>query len=213
MAEKALERRVFLFDISAGSNERGDIIEGRPIVFNSITDIGGMFREVIDEGALDGTDLKDVRFLVNHNMDMIPLARSRRNNGNSTMTLAVDSEGMRISVLLDTENNADAKALYSAVERGDLDGMSFCFSVENERWEGIDTDYPTRHIEKIASVIEVSAVTFPAYASTEIYARSAEALENAKEALEKAKRSALENVKNSAEINLLKEKTKLLGGI
>lgn len=212
MAEKALERRVFLFDISAGSNERGDIIEGRPIVFNSITDIGGMFREVIDEGALDGTDLRDVRFLVNHNMDMIPLARSRRNNGNSTMTLAVDSEGMRISVLLDTENNADAKALYSAVERGDLDGMSFCFSVENERWEGIDTDYPTRHIEKIASVIEVSAVTFPAYASTEIYARSAEALENAKEALEKAKRSALDNV-DSAEINLLKEKTKLLGGI
>ena len=213
MADKKLERRVFLFDISAGNNERGDIIEGRPIVFNSTTDIGGMFREVIDEGALDGTDLRDVRFLVNHNMDMIPLARSRRNNGNSTMTLSVDSEGMRISVLLDRENNADARALYSAVERGDLDGMSFCFSVENERWEGLDTDYPTRHIEKIASVIEVSAVTFPAYASTEIYARSAEALENAKEALEKAKRSALDNVDSAEEITLLKEKTKLLGGM
>lgn len=210
-----LERRTYLFDIDAGQNERGNIITGRPIVYNSKTDIGGMFEEVIDFGALDKTDLRDVRFLVNHNMDMIPLARSRRNNGNSTMTLAVDSEGLGINVVLDTENNADARALYSAVERRDLDGMSFAFVVDGEKWENLDSDYPTRHITNIASVIEVSAVTFPAYESTEINARSSEALENAKEALENAKRSMEidTSATNETELILLKEHTKLLGGI
>lgn len=210
-----LERRTYLFDINAGTNDRGNIITGRPIVYNSKTDIGGMFEEVIDSGALDSTDLRDVRFLVNHNTDMIPLARSRRNNGNSTMQLTVDGDGMGINVVLDTENNTDARALYSAVERGDLDGMSFMFSVDGEEWDNLNTDYPTRHITKIASVVEVSAVTFPAYESTEIYARNKEALENAKETLDKAKRSTLENVESAkdTELILLKEQTKLLGGI
>ena len=185
-----LERRTYLFDINAGENERGNIITGRPIVYNSQTDIGGMFAEVIEPGALDGADLRDVRLLVNHNTDMIPLARSRRNNGNSTMTLMPVSEGLDFEAIIDTENNADAKALYSAIERGDLSGMSFCFAVDGEEWDGLDTDYPTRHINKIASVVEISAVTFPAYESTEIYARSKEALENAKTALESARRSA-----------------------
>ena len=185
-----LERRTYLFDINAGENERGNIITGRPIVYNSQTDIGGMFAEVIEPGALDGADLRDVRLLVNHNTDMIPLARSRRNNGNSTMTLMPVSEGLDFEAIIDTENNADAKALYSAIERGDLSGMSFCCAVDGEEWDGLDTDYPTRHINKIASVVEISAVTFPAYESTEIYARSKEALENAKTALESARRSA-----------------------
>lgn len=185
-----LERRTYLFDINAGENERGNIITGRPIVYSSQTDIGGMFAEVIEPGALDGADLRDVRLLVNHNTDMIPLARSRRNNGNSTMTLMPVPEGLDFEAIIDTENNADAKALYSAIERGDLSGMSFCFAVDGEEWEGLDTDYPTRHINKIASVVEISAVTFPAYESTEIYARSKEALENAKTALESARRNA-----------------------
>ena len=190
-----LERRTYLFDINAGQSERGNVITGRPIVYNSQTDIGGMFAEVIEPGALDGADLRDVRLLVNHNTDMIPLARSRRNNGNSTMTLMPVAEGMDFEAIIDVENNADARALYSAVERQDLSGMSFMFSVAEDTWEDLDSDYPTRHVNKIASVVEISAVTFPAYESTEIYARSEEALENAKTALESARRSAkpLEN--------------------
>lgn len=194
-----LERRTYLFDINAGNNERGNVITGRPIVYNSQTDIGGMFAEVIEPGALDGADLRDVRLLVNHNTDMIPLARSRRNNGNSTMTLIPVPEGMDFEAVIDTENNADARALYSAVERNDVSGMSFMFSVAEDTWENLDTDYPTRHINKIASVVEISAVTFPAYESTEIYARSKEALENAKTALESARRNA-EPLENGLEL-------------
>ena len=90
MNEKEYVRRSYDFDISAVSDESGTIITGRPIVYGQATDIGGMFREIIDKGALDKTDLRDVRFLVNHNLDMIPLARSRRNNGNSTMQMTPD---------------------------------------------------------------------------------------------------------------------------
>jgi HK97 family phage prohead protease len=186
---KELERRNYQFEVRAEEGEDGiKILTGRPIVYNSLTDIGGWFQEEIMRGALDETDLTDVRFLVNHNTDMIPLARSRRNNGNSTMQMTVDSEGLFLNkVSLDVENNADAKALYSAVERGDLDGMSFMFSVEEEEWDYSNADYPTRRITKIGSVIEVSAVTWPAYDSTFIDSRSNEVLESAKAALERAK--------------------------
>ena len=109
MSRKELERRAYNFEVRAG--EEGSIITGRPIVYNSRTDLGGWFDEIIARGALDETDLTDVRFLVNHDTSRIPLARSRRNNGNSTMRLTVDSEGLAIRVELDTENNSEAASL------------------------------------------------------------------------------------------------------
>ena len=218
MKNKELERRSYSFEVRAEQSDRGSRITGRPIVYNSRTDIAGLFDEVIEEGALNNADLRDVRFLVNHDLSKIPLARSRNNNGNSTMQLRVDSAGMEIDVDLDTENNADARALYSAVSRGDITGMSFMFAVGDEEWDNIDTDHPTRRIKEISSVVEVSAVTFPAYASTSINARSEEALESAKAALEiaKQKRTASpdgekENNKKK-ELELLKLKIQILGG-
>ena len=183
------EIRSFDFEVRAEQNEEhGHFLSGRPIVFGQRTDLG-WYDELIDQGALDTTDLKDVRFLVNHNTDMIPLARSRNNNENSTMQMSIDDEvGMRIRVNLDTENNTDAKALYSAIERGDISGMSFMFNVDGDRWEEIESDHPKRHIERISKVFEVSAVTFPAYEATSIQARGlSEALDNAKASLESVK--------------------------
>lgn len=202
---KDLEKRSYSFDPRAEGNR----ITGRPIVYGSRTDIGP-FDEIIEAGALDGADLRDVRFLVNHDLSKIPLARSRRNNGNSTMQLTPDEQGLSMDVQLDTENNADARALYSAVDRGDITGMSFMFSVDDEEWEGLESDHPTRHIRKIGSVVEVSAVTFPAYDATEIFARSKEALESARSALENARQQSVETVDTALE--LAKEKTKLLVG-
>lgn len=184
--------RAYNFEIRAENNEKyGDHIVGRPIVYNSKTDLG-YFDEIIEPGALDKADLKDVRFLVNHNTKMIPLARSRRNNENSTMQLTVDKDGMSIRVNLDTENNVEAKSLYSAIKRGDISGMSFMFVIESERWEALDSDHPTRHIERISIVHEVSAVTFPAYEATDISARNKEALDSAKTALERARQSSVD---------------------
>lgn len=199
MANKELEKRAYAFDISAEESESGNIITGRPIVYNSRTDMG-YFDEVIEPGALNNTDLTDVRFLVNHDTSKIPLARSRRNNGNSTMQLMQDNEGLAIKVALDIENNADARALYSAVERRDISGMSFMFSVDDEEWENLESDHPTRHIRSIGSVVEVSAVTFPAYESTEINARSKEALDNARSAVETARRQSAKSVDTDLEL-------------
>ena len=207
---KRLEQRSYCFEVRAEETEQGSIITGRPIVYNSRTNLG-WYDEIIEPGALSKTDLTDVRFLVNHDISKIPLARSRRNNGNSTMKLTVDDAGMSIRVNLDTENNSEARALYSAVQRGDISGMSFMFGIDDEEWENLESDHPTRHIRAISTVVEVSAVTFPAYESTEINARSKEALDNARSTLEKVRRQNATSV-DTDELELLKEKTKILGG-
>lgn len=211
--KKELEQRSYNFEIRAEENVNSNglrTIVGRPIVYNSRTDIG-YYDEIIESGALDSTDLTDVRFLVNHDLSRIPLARSRRNNANSTLRLKPDYEGMMIETDLDVENNMTSRELVSAVDRGDVSGMSFMFSVDEERWEDLESDHPTRHIVKIGSIVEISAVTFPAYESTEIYARSKAALDNARLTLENArKETRSDSVDTEKELELLKEKTKLL---
>ena len=206
MTKETKEIRSFTFDIRAEEDEKhGHMLTGRPIVYNQRTDLG-WYDEIIDAGALDTTDLTDVRFLVNHNTDMIPLARSRNNNENSTMQLKTDEDGMPIRVDLDTDNNADARSLYSAVDRGDISGMSFMFTVDKDSWDDIDSDHPTRHIRSIRRVFEVSAVTFPAYAQTSIQARGlSEALESAKESLESVRAAKRELDMAKARVRILME--------
>lgn len=197
-------QREYNFELRAANDDKnGDHIVGRPIVYNSKTDLG-WFDEIIESGALDNTDLKDVRFLVNHNTDMIPLARSRNNNENSTMQMVVDADGMSIRVNLDTENNTEARNLYSAIKRGDITGMSFMFSINAEEWEDLESDHPTRRITEIGKVLEVSAVTFPAYASTEISARDKEALDSAKATLDSVRSKELESSKAALELEKAK---------
>lgn len=213
--KKELERRNYSFEIRAEEDERGKIITGRPIIYNSRTDMG-LYDEEIASGALDQTDLTDVRFLVNHDTSKIPLARSRRNTPNSTMQLWTDAEGMMIRVLLDTENNTEARNLFSAVQRGDITGMSFMFGVDDEEWQNLDSERPLRVIRSLSTVVEVSACTFPAYEDTEIQARSKAALENARLALENARRSAENNGSVDTDLELRKaifDFKKTLGGI
>lgn len=197
------EIRAFDFEVRAEETERGKTLTGQPIVYDERTNLG-WYDEIIDNGALAETDLRDVRFLVNHNTEMIPLARSRNNNANSTMQMEViEGKGMSIRVDLDTENNAEAKSLYSAVERGDISGMSFMFVVDGESWEDIDTDHPTRHVRSIRQVLEVSAVTFPAYEATSIQARGlSDALDSARASLEseRARKQEIERKKHKIRI-------------
>ena len=194
------ETRAFNFEVRAEQDEKhGDYITGTPIVFDQATDMG-WYEEKIDRGALADTDLKDVRFLIGHNTSMIPLARSRNNNENSTMQMSVTDAGMDIRVDLDTENNAEARALYSAVRRGDMSGMSFMFTVDGDTWSDIDTEYPKRTITSIRKVYEVSAVAFPAYEGTSIQAASeGETLDSVKASLESARQRLAEERAAQAE--------------
>jgi HK97 family phage prohead protease len=118
----------------------------------------------------------------------------------------VDDDGLVCKMYIDIENNSDARNLYSAVKRGDIDGMSFMFIVKADRWEDIDTDYPRRFITKIEKVFEVSAVTFPAYEQTSIQARGlSEALDSAKESLESVRAEARELERRRKMVQILLE--------
>ena len=196
------EIRSLEFEIRAeetGREERAGRLTGTPIVFNQVTDLGWI-REVIDPGALENTDLWDVRFLVGHDTTGIPLARSRNNNENSTMQLSVNENGMDIRVDLDIEGNPRAMELYSAVKRGDISGMSFMFIVDKDEWEDLESEQPLRRVLSISRVIEVSAVAFPAYEGTSIEAASEDsALESVKASLESARKQLAEERAAQAE--------------
>ena len=189
-ADTVVKRSFAIEDLVAA--ESGSVIEGHPAVYDQKTNIGGYFYEVIERGAFDRCNFDDVLFSVNHELEKIPLARSRRNNSNSTMQITIDEVGLFFRANLDLENNTESRNLYSAVKRQDINGMSFIFRVKKDEWSDLDSDMPTRRIKEISQVIEVSAVTFPAYAGTDIDARDQGALDNALRALDNA-RSELDN--------------------
>lgn len=171
------EKRSLKFDIRADEGETGNRLIGTPIVFGSRTTLGkdwdgNNVDEIIESTALEGADLSNVRFLVNHDTSQLPLARYVQDAENNTMTLSIDSNGVNIVVDLDVENSQRAKDLYSAVARGDVTGMSFMFDVSEWAEEHEKDGTRLNRVTKISKVYEVSAVTFPAYEDTSIEARS-----------------------------------------
>jgi len=182
------------------AEDRGAVITGYPIVFEQEIDMGD-WREVIDAGSMgDGSVLRDVALLVNHDFGMLPLARSRRNNDNSTMKLTPDQKGVAMRALLDKGNNPKAQEAYSAVTRGDITGMSFAFIASEERWDDLDTEKPLRRIMSFSRIFEVSIVTNPAYPGTSVQAASeGEALESVRASLESARKQLKENREREAE--------------
>lgn len=209
----APEERAFAMpDLKPG--EEGSVIEGHAAVFGQRTIIAGLWEETIARGAFDKCDFTDVLFSVNHDLTKIPLARSRNNNANSTLQLQVDDQGLGTRAVLDTERNAESNALYSAVERGDMTGMSFIFRVADDEWTGWDTDMPKRTIKAISKVYEVAAVSFPAYTGTDLSARDASALESAKRTLESARaRAGLDSPgeqRDTSELELLRMRATIL---
>lgn len=182
-------------------NEQG-IIEGMPVVLNSRTNMGD-WDEIIDAGALNNTDLTDVRLCLNHDTSYV-YARSRNNNGNSTMQIFRDAAGLRFRAGLNIKTCPKAQDYYSAVSRGDMDKMSFMFTVDGYEWTDLETDHPTRHITSIGVIYEISCVTFPAYESTSIEARDASALESVKRELESLRAQRLKTLDSDKSLDLAK---------
>ena len=182
-------KRAFEARYETRDEDANGIVSGRPIILDSIADLG-YFREVIDTRALDGADLTDVRLCLNHDTSYV-YARSRNNNPNSTMQISTDSDGLTFTASLALEESPRARDFYTAIKRGDIDKMSFMFSMEDYEWEDVESDSPIRRITKIGKVFEISAVTFPAYQSTAIEARDAAALDSVKRELENLRASRL----------------------
>mgnify|MGYP000914045860 CR=1 FL=1 len=170
------------------SDEREMIVEGRAIVYDSPTlmyEIDGIkYYEVIQRGALDGADLRDVPFKYNHSDAVMVMARTR----NKTLELLPDDQGLMIRAKL--ANTTAGRDLYELIRRGDIDKMSFAFTVAEEAY---NKETRTRTILKFNRIWDVSAVDTPAYSDTYIAARSyfeaqAEAERQAAEAAEELRK-------------------------
>lgn len=157
-------------------NENSDnlILCGCPIVFDTPTTIndgmGGNYTEIIKSGALDDADLSDIRLIYNHDLNKIPLARTPK-----TMSLNVDTVGLTFEAVL--PNTEEARAVHIAVQRGDLSGASFAFTIP-DGGDVFDPTTNTRTILKIKKVYEFSICPFPAYPQTSLEARSVQAVAN-----------------------------------
>jgi len=148
----------------------GAVLEGYATVYNFAYDLGGGpaaggFTEIIASGATAKSAAEaDVRLLVNH--DGIPLARTK----SGTMTLQSDDIGLRVTAQLDPTNPM-AVSLRSAMERGDMDQMSFAFKVLRDSW---DAKHEVRTIHEVR-LYDVSVVTYPASGATVAKIRSEDA--------------------------------------
>ena len=156
-------------------------ITGLALRFNEPTVLfsaGGIdYLEVIDPRALDNCDMSDVVLTRNHNNDRL-LARTK----NGTLQLSVTSEGLEFTAeLADTQLGEDT---FKLIKRGDIDGCSFGGYVEEESY---NVETHTRTILKMSSLFDISAVTFPAYESTNVEpaVRAAFGIEAAEEEVKK----------------------------
>lgn len=204
------EIRTMLGKVETRAEEDGKItLIGQPIVFNQRTNIADYFEEEIAPEAVEESVLRDVCLLVNHDFNGIPLARSRNNNANSNLRFTKSNYAVDMAADLDPKN-PKAIELNSAVERGDIPGMSFAFIVDGEEWSNLDSDLPLRRITHISKIFEVSAVTWPAYEGTSI--QSERSLESELESLKKA-REELESARaRAAKIAELNEKLSAIKG-
>ena len=159
------ERITMQAEIRAMDTEDGSLrIGGYAATFNKEA-TGLNFREVIAPGAFKRTLATDnpVFLLINHDMEALPLASTR----SGTLTLSEDEVGLRMDAELDPANPR-AQELASALRRGDVDKMSFAFTVAKDgdiRSEGLRTLTDL-------DLYEVSVVTLPAYDSTTVGMRS-----------------------------------------
>jgi HK97 family phage prohead protease len=178
------ERITMLAEVRAVDTKDGSLkIGGYAATFNSEAS-GLNFREVIAPGAFTRAlaSADPVFLLVNHDMEGIPLASTQ----SGTLTLRQDGTGLYMEATLDPAN-PKAQELSSALRRGDMDKMSFAFTVSPD---GQTKDAGLRTLTDIERLYEVSVVTLPAYDSTSVGMRSAEEID-----LELAKRKLSIKVK------------------
>ena len=183
-----MEMRMALLEPANNDDENKQLVEGYAAVFNQRALIwesewsGWKYMEVIDRNAFDGADMSDTVFKYNHGDIAMVLARA----SNNTLIMNTDDKGLRISAdIIDTNNGTD---VYKLIKRGDLNKMSFAFTVKNERSESDrENKIYTRTITAFDKIYDVAVVDFPAYDGTSIQARSKEYFVNLEKDLQEEK--------------------------
>lgn len=160
------------FNIEFRNDPENRHIEGYGSVFNKRSlDLGG-FTEMIAPGAFDGViENSDVKCYLDHNPNRGILARSR--NGEGSLTLSVDDEGLKYS--FDAPHTALGDEVIEGLVRGDYSQSSFAFTVQDESWTKEEDGRYLRTINKIGGLYDVSIVADPAYPDTSVAMRSLDA--------------------------------------
>ena len=166
-------------------------VEGVAVVFNSWSEDLGGFREKIAPGALDGVIARsDIFALLDHDRRRGILGRSKRGDQVS-LKLDVREDGLHYS--FEAPETALGDEVLSCLERGEIDGSSFAFTVLEDQWERNGDTYE-RTITKIDELYDVSPVYSPAYAQTTCDLRGLETLKAEERADEERKKAEDERI-------------------
>lgn len=132
----------------------------------------GGFVETIAPGAFTQSlkDQDDVKVTFNHDPNQV-LGRTK----SGTATVEQDADGLKFRCQLDPTNTMH-RNLYASVKRGDIDECSFAFTVnkDGQQWaesNGNEDFFAVRTLTSV-KLIDVSAVTYPAYYGTDVQARA-----------------------------------------
>ena len=173
---KAELRFVRNIEARAGGDDARSIA-GEAALIDSITVIndgfGGEYEEVIRRGAFDSTVSGDIRIVKNHSADLL-LGRS--NGVKGTGNVFVNDRGHLSFEVPVRESRTHSTDTYDEILSGDIDGCSFLFRVSKEAWtfpsEENKRSLALREILDLDVIYDVGPVTYPAYQSTSVIARS-----------------------------------------
>lgn len=154
---------------NATSTSESRHIEGYAIVFNSLSNDLGGFREIIEPTAITDELIKnsDILCLMNHDIKKGVLARSYQGRG--SLKLDIDEHGLHYS--FEAPKTALGDEVLEGIRRGDISKCSFAFVCGEDVWDKDDkTGEYIRRVKKIKNLYDVSLVYHPAYEETEVKA-------------------------------------------
>lgn len=155
------------FYVETRAHLAGNTLSGYAAVFDGTATIGGGYERIAPNAFDDILDRADPRALINHDPSLV---LGRRSAG--TLRLKTDSAGLRFEV--DLPDTSYARDLRELVERGDLAGASFGFIPGEDEITRAPDGKQVRTHTAIRDLIDVSAVTYPAYEGTSLALRHVE---------------------------------------
>lgn len=159
-----MEKEIRKFSASEVRASDNRTVDGYALVFNSLSEnLGGFREQILPEAIANVIERSDIFALFNHDSDKV-LARSRYGKG--SLSLIADDKGLRYS--FDAPNTDLGNTLLEFLKRGDIDSSSFAFTVAEDRWEKQDDGMYIRTIVKFDRLFDVSPVFEPAYQATSV---------------------------------------------
>lgn len=177
---KDIERRLLCKEVRVDQAEgEAPVIRGYAALFNQLSEDLGGFREQLATGAFsEAIGNSDVRALVNHDPNLV-LGRNKA----GTLVMREDASGLLVEI--NPPDTQAARDLLAVMRRGDVNQMSFAFTVarEDQTWTRDGTGPWLRTIKRVSRLFDVSVVTYPAYPQTSAAVRALQELTDAEQQL------------------------------